>query len=485
MFEKRKLQRQKTLFEINQYKKANQLLESLLPSFARDNDEDEWKALSGGKEVYSEQDLAAMQKQASGLCYKNSLALGIIETLISFTIGKVCRIIALDENPDVQEYWDAFYEVNDFDSKSKEMVRRTLRDGECFIRFFPPKSGDVQKIRFVEPSEIKPGVGGKPTHGIETDPDDVEEVVSYHREYVQSDNVAMKEDIPADEMLHLKIRVDSNVKRGISFLVGIAEYIVKYKDWLDDRIVLNKIRSMFGLIGKVTGGSSLSNLSSKLPDSTTNKNTNSGDYKKKLFKRGSVLLTKGVEWDFKHLNIAASDTKDDGRAILLMIVAGTNLAEYMVTGDASNAAYASTMVSESPAVKAFESWQDFFEKPFKKIYKKVIEYGIERGPLSENSKKTIPDGFDKKTGVEKFEDKPIPTNKECQVDYPILIHRNIKDETEALQVQKSNGWVSSRTASGKLGYDYKEEQKQIEIEEMKQMSAEKEKTPEKINSGEE
>jgi len=484
MFERKRLEKEKLLFEINQYKKANQLLESL-PTFAQDNDEDKWKALSGSKSVYSEQDLATMQEQAVNLYYKNPIASGIIETLVNFIVGKSCEIVALDEDPQVQAYWDKFYRVNKFDMKSKELVRRTLRDGECFIRFFKPKEdGDAEKIRFIEPLEIKSEAGGKPTYGIETDPDDVEDIVSYHREFLTEDNVSVSEDIPADEMLHIKIRVDSNVKRGISFLVGIAEYIVAYKDWLDDRRVLNKIRTMFGLFGKTTSGNTLDNLAGKLPDSTTNKNTNSGDYKKKLFKRGSVLLTKGVEWDFKGLNINAGDTKDDGRAILLMIVAGTNLAEYMVTGDASNADYSSTMISESPAVKAFESWQDFFGKPFKEIYRRDINYGIDKNELPEESKKTITT-FDKVKGIETSKGEDVPTNKECQVDFPILIHRNIKDETEALQIQRANSWISDRTASGKLGYDYSEECEQLEKEEIKQKNREQEKRAEKIRSEEE
>jgi len=86
--------------------------------------------------------------------------------------------------------------------------------------------------------------------------------------------------------------------------------------------------------------------------------------------------------------------------------------------------------------------------------------------------------------VETSKKEDVPTSKECQVDFPILIHRNIKDESEALQTQRSNGWVSDRTASGKLGYNYKEEQEQLDREEIKQKNAEKEKSAERIKNEE-
>ncbi len=470
MFETFKLKREKQLFEIQQYRKAREMMESL-PTFARDEDEDDWRALSSDKEVYSEQEITDMQESARSLYYKNPIAGGIVETIINFSVGKECQVTSLDENPEVQQYWDRFYKANKFDEKSKEIARRMIRDGEMFLRFFEPKESDgVQSIRFVEPSEITDHTGVN-SHGIEVDPDDVEKVVNYHRAFKRNEKSAVTEYevIPADEIIHRKIRVDSNVKRGVSFFVGIGAYIKKYQNWLEDRITLNKIRTMFNLIGKPTGITP-TEMASKFAD-VTGKTPTGGTAKKKLPKSGSVLFSKGIEWEFKNLNINASDTKDDGRAILLMIVAGTNFAEYMVTGDASNANFSSTMVSESPAVKAFEGWQDTFEKVFQAIHRKVIAYGIESGSIPAMSKKTLRT-FDKTTGEEKEEKQDVETSVECQVEFPILIHRDIKEETEALQIQRLNGWVSDRTASGRLGYNYREEQEQIEIENIKQKQRE-------------
>ena len=455
MFEGIKLRKLQREIQLQMLKKAVEIVESL-PEFAKDRDENEWQALSTGKEKYSEEDLQGMREQARKLYDTNPIATGIIERIIDFTIGKTCKINPVDPDEKVREYWNRFCKENKFDMKMKEIVRRTLRDGECFIRFFEPKNPEgVPAIRFVEPEEIK---SDKYSYGIETDPDDIETVLRYYREYTTSNGKIEKETIDADEMIHVKIRVDSNVKRGLSFYTGIAKWIVKYTDWLEDRMVLNKIRTLFNLVAKPAG--TPEEAIDAFPDA--NKKGDDTEYKK-LPKRGSILFSTGIDWEFKNLNINAADTKDDGRAVLLMIVAGTRLAEYMVTGDASNANYASTMVSESPAVKAFEAWQDFFEKVFKQIYEKVITYGLEKNILPQaTTKKKIT--YDEETGEEKIEEETTPTSIECKIDFPILIHRNIKEETEALQIQRANRWVSDKTAMGKLGYDWREEKKQLRIE---------------------
>ena len=66
----------------------------------------------------------------------------------------------------------------------------------------------------------------------------------------------------------------------------------------------------------------------------------------------------------------------DGRHILLNIAAGSGLAEYMVTGDASNANYSSSMVAESPAVKEFEDIQDESKDAYIEIWDRVMENGM-------------------------------------------------------------------------------------------------------------
>jgi len=444
--------------KLKQLQIYNKMLESV-PNWAADNDEDEWLKLTGAdKEPYTEQNLQTMRQQARKLQY-TAAGRNILQTLQDFIIGRNAKIAAADENPDVQAYWDEWAIANKWDMRSKEIIKRVFRDGECFVRWFePPMGKGVQKIRFVNPEEIKPALNGSPTFGIDTDPDDIEKVLSYHRSYTIN-NVSYDEDIPADEMLHIKIMADSDVKRGISFFIGIAEYMKQYENWLKDRIILNKLRHFFNIVFKPSGNVSTSGIKDNFSD-VTGKTPVGGTAKKRRPKSGSVLIAKGMDVEYPTLNINASDTKEDGRAIQLMIAAGCQFPEYITRGDASNANYASTMVSESPFVRMIESWQDFFGEGgvFGQFFAKVIDYGVASGQLPEKSEKTKQTETGTKTEM-------IDTSRKCQVNFATLIHRDIKAETEAYQIHRQNGWASNITISEKLGYDYAKEKEQINHEE--------------------
>ncbi|GAH57387.1 unnamed protein product, partial [marine sediment metagenome] len=133
----------------------------------------------------------------------------------------------------------------------------------------------------------------------------------------------------------------------------------------------------------------------------------------------------------------ASDVSEDGRRILLQVAVGAGLAEYMVTGDASNANYASTMVAESPAVRTFQDWQKFFGDWFEKIFKRVMLKVLETGS------------------------KEIET---VQTEFPPLLHRDFKEETEAIGMQRDREIISMQSARGQLGLSHEEEEDRLKVE---------------------
>ena len=83
----------------------------------------------------------------------------------------------------------------------------------------------------------------------------------------------------------------------------------------------------------------------------------------------------------------------------------------------------------------------------KKIFTRVIEEGIKLGKIPRNS------------------------NTKCEVNFAALIHRDLKEETEAYALQILNHIVSKKTISEKFGYDYEAEQKQIAKEEQEESDA--------------
>lgn len=434
--------RQRRLAEFNRLRIANRMLERM-PEWAEDPDEDEWVVLQNLQAPYTESDLKTMREKARSMYYKSPSARGIIESMILFVIGRHASVTAT--NKKAQEYWENWCRANKWDERSREIVRRTLRDGEIFARFFTPKDKTLmpekpdQKyytpIRFIEPGEIKDNTNTH-SHGIETDPDDVETILNYYREFSKN-NVEQKEKIPAEEVIHLKILCDSNDKRGVSFFVGIAKYIKEYEKWLGDRIRLNRIRTIFNLLIKPEGMSPAS-FKAKFQDETTTPSGKTAS--KKIPKPGSAVIAQGVDYEYKSLDLKAADTANDGRAIERMICKATMLVEGIVTGDYSNQNYASSLVAESPMVKMVESWQDVFDNLFQAIFAKVIQRAKQYGQIGKEIEET------------------------CECEFATMVHRELDKDTAAYQIHRQNRWASDKTISTKLGYDYDAEQEQIKKE---------------------
>ncbi len=442
-----------------------------LPVFAQDIEGEKDWVIVGTAAGYTEQQLDNQRIEASKHT-RQPAGRNILQTMQDFVIGTSASIDSEDENPEVQEYWDGWAERNDFDLTAKEIVRRTIRDGEMFNRWFdaPNKEGDIQ-MRFVRPNEIAPSANSKPTYGISVNPDDYKDVKSYHRKYTTPGNVLKHDTIPAKEMDHVKIGVDSDVKRGVSFFNGIGHYMTEYNLWIKDRIKLNRIRHFFNVVGEPTSGATaISDMKAKMPDVSYSTPPTGKDKKKQAVRSGSVLFTKGVKWSLQALKINANDTKEDGRLIQLMISLGTNIPEYITRADASNANYSSSMVAESPFVRAMQSWQHFFKIYFKALYRRVIADAIERGLLKKESKKTTI-SFDAATQEDVEKTETVDTSTECTVNFAALIHRDIEKETKAVSMHLADGLVSKKTAAETFDYDYDAERDQM-ARELKEEEAE-------------
>ena len=449
MFEFYKAWKAKKLHQAKQYKLAARQLQEVLETI-KDEDESNFMLIGAGDKEFDESNHSTMQRQAYQLWKSNPHARGVIRTLEKFILGKGLEIYALDENPLVQEWWKEFEKENRFLRRQDEIIRRTFRDGECFIRYFVDKSTGKTKIRFLEPAGIS-DPKNKHSFGIETDPDDIETPLRYYR----SREGKLIEVIPAEDVQHIKIFADSNVKRGISFLYVIMPLLKKYEQWLNDRIVLNKIRSAMAIIRRISGSPA------QLADIVRQESTRGG--RQKMLKPGSIItVSQGVDYQMITPNLQAQDVQYDGRNILLAIASATGLAEYMVSGDASNANYASTMVSESPSVREFEDWQEFFKEEFEIMFAKVVQAGIDFGPIPTSSTKTTIEINQQEEKQERRES--IPTRVDCEIIFPPLIHRKLKEESEALLLHQRMGIVSNQTLAARLGYDYQQEIEKIKKE---------------------
>lgn len=293
-----------------------------------ESDSAEWQTL--GKETEKEldtRDAETLREQAIKTYYKNGHGRNIIRLFEKYVVGRGFQIIPESVEPEVKEYWDEFWKINKMDLRKKEIVRRTMRDGEAFLIYFEKEKN--LSVRFMNPDHIADPDDsikrdGSTTFGIETDKDDIEKVLAYWYKGKRLDT----EDVAIQ---HLKILVDSDVKRGRSYYEPLLQNLAYYNTWLKDRMKLNKIRATLGIIKRVKGNpTTAANI--KTAQDTTDKLNADGTPMQRAPEGVSVYTAnQGVDYEMMSPNMQASDVRYDGRAILLAIAAGSGLPEFMIS----------------------------------------------------------------------------------------------------------------------------------------------------------
>jgi len=218
--------------------------------------------------------------------------------------------------------------------------------------------------------------------------------------------------------------------------------IKKYSGWLDDRIVLNKVRSAIALVRKVKGTASTVN---SIRDKNQSERFSADRQKQKGFNRGTII-TASDNLDYQMLtpNIQAADAKDDGRAMLLAVSAGEGMPEMMLTGDWSNANYASSLTAQNPWVREVEDWQDFLEEElYMEIFARVVQAGKDKGSI------------------------PKEEEEGCKVEWPPMVAADIEKNNKARETQHRNKIISKKTWQQKEGLDPATEELNMEEEQGK------------------
>lgn len=457
--EKKRIEFQSQLFE-----KEKKILENKYLDALKDDDESNWKSITAKDDrSLTESDMKNMRDLSYQMYYQNGHFKNIIRLFIKYIVGRGFSIIPDSSDPVVKEFWEKICKINKWKKRIREIVRRKYRDGEVFIRSFKNKDGTML-FRFMDPSLVKnpsieKEINKNTEYGIESNPDDVEEIISYWYN---------GEQIDAEEVIHDKLDVDSDVKRGRPKCEPIMEDLSMYKGWMRDRMKLNKIRNMIGLVRKVSGTPTQVETIAKQNQTNRRVAQDGTSYMRTPEGISIITASQNIDYEFKTPNLQASDVQNDGRALLLGISAGVGLPEFMVTSDASNSNYSSTMIAESPGVQEFIDGQEDIEWVFQEMFYRAITWAIECKVIPEKTE-SIEKVMKKNelTGMDELIDKKISedTKCTCRIVFPEIVHRDILQETNALSLQKQEGILSKRTFAGRVDLDYDEEQEQIKVEE--------------------
>ncbi len=383
----------------------------------------------------------ALRQECRRLAVTNEFAINGHENRISYIVGAghvyhatirkgVTAPAALAG--EVQGVIDAFLADNDWHDRQQEVVRRLDRDGEVFLRYFEDGRGGT-RVRFIEPEQVAPPrdlpQDSPASHGILTDPDDVETVLGY---YIDGRLV------DASDIQHRKANVDRNVKRGLPLYTAVRANLRRAEKLLRNMSVVAEIQSAIALIRKHRSATR-SGVEQFVADRSVGSRLDSAGRTRRVteYGPGTILdAPAGLEYDFPATGIDAGSYVAILQAELRAVAARLVMPEFMFTSDASNASYASTMVAEGPAVKMFGRLQAAMIEQDRRVLGVVLDNASRAGRLSAEALNAV----------------------ELQVTAPTLQTRDRALEAQADEIAYRNGVLSTQTWSQRLGLDYDQEQ---------------------------
>lgn len=446
-----------------------------------DPDASRWELVASGSSIVYSKDVPQLRnlqlsRRESYRAWRlDPHARGILRNFVKFIIGREFKYdpadiqrgewdvaretVKLSQDPAkplaTRLIWDEFARENKFNARAKELILRTFRDGEVFVRKFE-NAGRVS-IRFIEPDRINSNAtAGQTTvtiagvdrtaatvirSGIEVLADDVETVVAYHVMSATGKSVA----VPAAEVLHVKCMADANDPRGFPFLEPVLKSLTNYNQWEEYRLVLNKVRTAVALVRKVEGTQVqaqgiIGNRQGARSIEGREMQTGSGN-RETMLRPGTILTPgPGVTYEYTAPRLEARDAGEDGRRILLSVASGTGLPEMMITGSWENANFASTSEAISISMREWEDWQDFFEPVFKTIWLWVIQAALTGNRL------------------------PASINPEVSINWPPVSKRDAIKETARNKMLHEAGILSKKTWSGREALVFDDELENLEQE---------------------
>jgi hypothetical protein len=331
---------------------------------------------------------------------------------------------------EVKEVLEEFLgaEDNRVDSLEKEVCDALQVDGEIFWRLHT--ANGKTRLSVIEPWKVKE---------IECDPNSPNRRVSY----VLTDGSK----VAADDVRHDAINKMPYEKRGRPELFRVLPWLKAYRDWLENRARRNRYMAM--LYDVTLKGATVAQVNSKR-----------SQYAEPPSPASTVIHNENETWQVLSGNIQAGDAEPDGRRLLLMIAAGVELPEFMLS-DANQTTMASATVQQFPPMLKFEDYQDVLQTSWAWILRLVIDNAVAAGliPAQRNDDGSVEawlpeidvegDPVLDKDGQPRL----VLAQEAFSVNYRKIAAQDPKSLAEALQIQAMNGWVDGDTAMQELGRD--------------------------------
>lgn len=292
-------------------------------------------------------DYLDMHRKSWEAATRNPVGKRIVDIIPQFVLGR--GVVGSTKHAQGQEAWDDYWKRNKMRQRSRLILKELLIYGEVFLRYFKQRDGLV--VRSLDPSTI---------WDIVTNPDDIEDVLYYHQQYsilntspvpwastTLFPGTLIIRQIPAKDIDHFKINATSSEKRGRSQLYAILGWLLRFKEFANDRVLLNKMRAMFALDVAVKGDPN------DVASAEAQFATPPGP--------GAVMVhNDAVTVEYKNANNNANEAKTDAEMILKIIAVGAGVSQQFL-GVTDNATRAGALIQTEPDVKNFEMYQEVVE----------------------------------------------------------------------------------------------------------------------------
>ena len=261
--------------------------------------------------------------------------------------------------------------------------------------------------------------------------------------------------LPVEQIEHVKLNVDRNIKRGLSDFYAVRSHLEGVEKLLRNTCEGAAVQAAIAFIREHVPGTTegqIQSLSSGSAHTNYAQPTKTGSRIRYVgkYEPGTVLDVAGG-MQYKPGPLGASHGPNFiaiEQAVLRAIGTRWCMPEYMVSGDASNANYSSSMVAESPFVKACQAEQRFYASRFRRILWKVIGTAVDAG---------------------RFHSFPLdkPTLRQLialQIHPPSVAVRDKKADAETSEIEHRNGILSKHSWAAEAGRDYVAEQEKFRQE---------------------
>lgn len=424
----------------------------------------------------NEYDLQLIRGKSRFLSGISSVMIGAVDSLANYVLGKEIKISAIQRHnapgevskerlDEIQRAIDdAMTHARFCGFFDREWHKRDREDGESLIRLSPCGCGYVD-MSFIEPDCLREPAGKREledwlqtsdaflnswSFGIHSRKDEPHKPLGYHLVFEESGRDW--DYVTPDRLFHSKRNVPIKSKRGVSDYYPVSIDVDREMRLRRNMIETSAVQAAIAWVREHAPGKTAQDIQQFLDSKK------SGDvsttYPGGITRTRNVVTYKGPTV----LDVAAGLQYKPGpqgseRNPNFLLVAAYALRsigirwvfpEYMISGDASNANYSSTIVAESPFVKAREADQTYFVTNIKDLMWLVIHIAAQAGWIT---------GWPVTRGMQEMR-----RYVEVKVELPEVATR---DEEKAARTHISliDAKLETReTAAGKLGIDWKQEQ---------------------------